>query len=109
MENLTKLNHCFSQDSVLPVHIWRSDRLNFRSFPTAQPKRFTKPVIQFSLKTVFKKGDICLKGLELFQDQRVVKNVRRLVSDGSVSQICVDDDHLCHSFKIYVYLGRFTR
>ena len=76
---------------MLPVHIWRSDRLNFRAFPTAQPKSFTKPVIQFSLKTVFKKADICLKGLELFQDQRVVKNVPRLVSDGSVSQIHMDD------------------
>ena len=57
------------------MHIWRSDRLNFRSFPTAKPKSFIKPVIQFSLKTVFKKGEICLKGLELFQDQISVRRI----------------------------------
>ena len=57
------------------MHIQRIGSLNFRTCTTLWPKSFNELVIQFSFKIVCKNGDSCLKGSELFLDQRVMKNV----------------------------------
>ena len=74
---LVDQNHCLSQGSLLPKHISRTGCLNFKSFATVWPASFNKSVIQFSFKIVFKNGDSCLKGLELFLDQRVISRCVR--------------------------------